>query len=68
MWSELHTHDEIDNWIASRGRVGFVGSSEAYPMFGIWIMELYRRDDGGYSVYVTTDSDESVFVCDFEEV
>lgn len=31
-------------------------------------MELYVKNDGGYSILITLDSDETLLVCDFDEI
>ena len=64
---EITTWTERDAWLSSRERIGFIGSSDTMSMQNdIWTMELYRKKDGGYSIFITLDSDESGFVCDFE--
>lgn len=60
---------ERAEWLSSRERIGFIGSSDTVSLQNdIWTMELYQKHDGGYSIFITFDSDESWFVCDFEDV
>lgn len=66
---EITTWTERDAWLSSRESIGFIGSSDTMSMQNdIWTMELYRKKDGGYSIFITLDSDESWLVCDFEDV
>ena len=66
---ELKTWDERSEWLANRRRIGFIGSKDTMSMQNdIWQMELYRKHDGGYSIFITLDSDESWIVCDFDDV
>lgn len=64
--TELTTYDQRDQWLSTRERVGFIGDNDMVDL-DIWTIELYRRSDGGYSIFITTDSDESYLVCDFED-
>lgn len=64
---EITRYDERDEWLSSRERIGYIGSSDTMPLQNdIWTIELYRKRSGGYSIFITTDSDESWWVCDFE--
>lgn len=66
---EITRWDERNEWLATRERIGFIGSSDTVALKNdIWTMELYQKHDGGYSIFITLDSDESWFVCDFEDV
>lgn len=66
---EITRWDERNEWLATRERIGFIGSSDTVALQNdIWTMELYQKHDGGYSIFITLDSDESWFVCDFEDV
>lgn len=66
---EITRYDERDEWKSSRERIGFIGSSDTVSLQNdIWTMELYRKHTGGYSLFITTDSDESWWVCDFSAV
>lgn len=66
---EITRWDERNEWLATRERIGFIASSDTVALQNdIWTMELYRKYDGGYSIFITLDSDESWFVCDFEDV
>jgi len=66
---ELKDTLERAAWLATRKRIGFIGGADSLGLQrDIWTMELYRRDDGGYSIEITSDSDESCFVCDFEDI
>lgn len=66
---EITRWDERNEWLATRERIGFIGSSDTVALQNdIWTMELYQKHDGGYSIFITFDSDESWFVCDFEDV
>ena len=65
---EITTWSERDKWLSTRERIGLIGSMDTASLQNdIWIMELYRKADGGYSIFITFDSDESWWVCDFEE-
>lgn len=64
---EITRWDEHDEWLANRKRIGFIGDSDAAMMQNIWTMELYQKLDGGFSIFITLDSDESWLVCDFED-
>lgn len=64
---ELTTYDAISSWLSERQRIGFIGSRDTVALQNdIWTIELYQKKDGRYSIYITLDSDESCFVCDFE--
>lgn len=66
---EITRWDERNEWLATRERIGFIGSSDTVALQNdIWTMELYQKHDGGYSIFITFDSDESWFVCDFEDI
>lgn len=66
---EITRYNERDKWLATRKRIGFIGSPDTVALQNdIWTMELYQKLDGGYSIFITLDSDESWFVCDFEDV
>lgn len=66
---EITAWPERDEWLSTRERIGFIGSADTVSLQNdIWTMELYRKTDGGYSIFITFDSDESWWVCDFEEV
>ena len=66
---EITRYDERDEWLSSRKRIGFIGSRDTMSLQNdIWTMELYQTTTGEYSIFITTDSDESWWVCDFEEV
>lgn len=67
--TELRTYPEMEDWCKERKRIGFIGSSETSSLQSdVFIIELYRRNDRGYSISITLDSDESRFVCDFESI
>lgn len=64
---ELTNYEERDAWLAERERIGFIGSDDTVLLQNdIWMIELFSRKNGGYSIFITLDSDESWFVCDFE--
>lgn len=66
---EITRWDMRDKWLSTRERIGFIGGIDTAALQNdIWTMELYRKNDGGYSIFITLDSDESWFVCDFERV
>ena len=66
---EITTYPERTKWLSTRKRIGFIGSRDTVHLQNdIWTMELYRNCSGEYSLFITTDSDESWFVCDFEDV
>lgn len=66
---EITTWTERDAWLSSRERIGFIDSTNTMSLQNdIWTIELYRTKDGGYSIFLTLDSDESWMVCDFEDV
>ena len=66
---EITRWDERNEWLASRERIGFIGSLDTVALQNdIWTMELYRKHDGGSSIFIALDADESWFVCDFEVV
>ena len=63
---EITTYNERDEWMRNRKRIGFIGSSETAALQNdIWTIELYQNSDGKNSIFITFDSDESWFVCDF---
>lgn len=63
---EITTYSGRDEWVRNRKRIGFIGSSETAALENdIWTIELYQNNDGKYSIFITLDSDESWFVCDF---
>lgn len=65
---EITRWDERNEWLATRDRIGFIGGSDTVALENdIWTIELYQKKDGGYSIFITLDS-ESWFVCDFEDV
>ena len=65
---EITTYPERAEWLSSRERIGFIRSSDIVSLQNdIWTMELYRKKDGGYSIFITFDSDESWWVCDFKD-
>ena len=64
---ELTTYTERDAWLATRERIGYICDPGTVTL-DIWTIELYQKHDGGYSILITTDSDESWLVCDFEYV
>lgn len=62
---EITTYGERDEWLKTRKRIGFIGEEGTDIMeCCIWTIELYQRDDGGYSIFIELD-DESWFVHDF---
>lgn len=62
---EITTYDERDEWHKTRKRIGFIGGDETVVLQNyIWTIELYQKDDGGYSIFIELD-DESWFVHDF---
>lgn len=62
---EITTYDERDEWLKTRKRIGFIGGDETVVLQNyIWTIELYQKDDGGYSIFIELD-DESWFVHDF---
>ena len=64
---EITTYTERAEWLSSRERIGFIGSSDTMSLQNdIWTMELYRKKGGGHSIFITSDSDESWWACDFE--
>ena len=65
---EIFTRDEETEWHSSRKRIGFLGSSDTVELQNdIWIMELFQKEDGGYSILITLQ-DESLLACDFDDV
>lgn len=46
---EITRRDERNEWLASRDRIGFIGSSDTVALQNdIWTMELYQKRSGGY--------------------
>lgn len=62
---EITRYGERDEWLKHRKRIGFIGGDETVVLQNyIWTIELYQKDDGGYSIFIELD-DESWFVHDF---
>lgn len=66
---EIKNYSERDELLKDCELIGYFHDNSAeYPICDIWLIELYKNKEGKYFAIITRDSDESWFLCDFENM